>query len=454
MTFDSTAKKLWTSCEVLKDSGVPRIQFLTELSQLLYLKLMHEAQRDEVFPDGFRWSDLRAAESPLEFYQGLLNRLGKPSCNNTVRSIFQNSSTHIPTPEVLNRLISAIEALEISPEVESLGDIYEAILERYSQDKKSGAGQYFTPRPLVECIIDLMQPQPGEIIQDPSAGAGGFLVEANRYIQRNFDTSCPQFWGTELVEQTYQLLLMNASLHGMEGGFYQGNTLSVVGQSLPLADVILANPPFGTARGEVANARTDLPFPTSMKQLEFLQHIYLGLAPGGRAAVIIPDNVLFDESQGTKVRVDLMDKCNLHTVLKLPSGIYYAGSVRTNVLFFQKGLRTQKTWVYDMRTGVPTLGRRNPLQRKHFADFELCYGSDPNGSSPRTDLGGEGRFKCFTREEIAANRDRLDLVWLWDEDKVTEPPEKLLVTAKNTLQGIIAEIEALSKTLAMDLEIQ
>ena len=231
------------------------------------------------------------------------------------------------------------------------------------------------------------------------------------------------YWGVELVPDTHRLLLMNAMLHGIEGvgTLIEGDALGQVGDRLPKADLILSNPPFGTKKGGGKPSR-EFTHATSNKQLNFLQHIYNGLAPGGRAAVVLPDNVLFESGVGRDVRRDLMGKCRLHTVLRLPTGIFYAQGVKTNVLFFTRGAtdegQTDAVWVYDMRTNAPSFGKRTPLTLAHFEGFLDAYGADPDGRAERTDTGEEGRFRRFTREEIAARADNLDLSWLRDDDAV------------------------------------
>ncbi len=252
-------------------------------------------------------------------------------------------------------------------------------------------------------MVNLVQPQAGEVIQDPAAGTGGFLVAADRYIKDKtddlFDLKENQqvfqkreaLVGVELVPDAHRLLLMNAMLHGIESDLLLGDTLSPTGQGLPKANVILTNPPFGTKKGGGLPTRDDFTFPTSNKQLAFLQHIYRSLKPGGRAAVVLPDNVLFEDGVGAEVRRDMMDKCNLHTILRLPTGIFYAQGVKTNVLFFTRGEgtkdkgNTQKVWFYDMRANMPSFGKRTPLTHEHFTDFEKAYGSDPLGKSKRKD---------------------------------------------------------------------
>jgi len=350
-TTQDIVAKLWNLCHVLRDDGITYHEYVTELTYLLFLKMMKETEQESQLPKGYRWGDLESQEGvdQLAFYRGLLVHLGNEA-SGRVQAIFANANTAITQPKNLAKLVTDIDKLDwYSAREEGLGDLYEGLLEKNANEKKSGAGQYFTPRPLIECMVNCIQPQPGEIIQDPAAGTGGFLVQADRYIKERTDDLFElkekeqvfqrkqAFVAVELVPDTHRLLLMNAMLHGIESDMSLGDTLSPTGSRLPKADVILTNPPFGTKRGGGRPTREDFTYVTGNKQLAFLQHIYRGLKPGGRAAVVLPDNVLFEEGIGTKIRADLMDKCNLHTILRLPTGIFYAQGVKTNVLFFTRG---------------------------------------------------------------------------------------------------------------------
>jgi type I restriction enzyme M protein len=221
--------------------------------------------------------------------------------------------------------------------------------------------------------------------------------------------------------------------------------------------VILTNPPFGTKKGGGLPTRDDFTYPTSNKQLAFLQHVYRALKPGGRAAIVLPDNVLFEENTGTKIRADVMDKCNLHTILRLPTGIFYAQGVKTNVLFFTRGktdkANTSDVWIFDMRTNMPAFGKRRPFTREHFAEFEKCFGKKADGTSKRTDQGEEGRFRCFGREEIKKRGDNLDISWLRDEglgnqDELPEP-EEIAGEIMGHLRTAMEELEGLARLLAV-----
>ena len=293
---------------------------------------------------------------------------------------------------------------------------------------------------------------------------------ATSRITPTISTSCPSskaffqrhnaFVGAELVPDTHRLCLMNLLLHGIEGGVELADTLSPDGERLPKADLVLTNPPFGTKKGGGRPTRSDFSVTadTSNKQLAFVEHIVRALKPGGRAAMVVPDNVLFEDNTGRRLRTWLMDLCNLHTILRLPTGIFYAQGVKTNVLFFQRGktdkANTKAVWVYDMRANMPAFGKTRPLTVEDFADFEKAYGDDPNGGAKRKDQGEEGRWRCFTREPIKARNDNLDIAWLRDteaeaEEQLTEP-EDIAAAIIGHLKAALEEIETLSEELEPD----
>jgi type I restriction enzyme M protein len=317
-------------------------------------------------------------------------------------------------------------------------------------------------------MVALINPQPGEVIQDPALGTGGFLIAADRFIKEQTDElhmlkvaqqkfqKFDAFMGMELVPDVHRLAMMNLMLHGIEGHVSLADTLSPAGADLPKVDVIMTNPPFGTKKGGGRPTRDDFTFPTSNKQLAFLEHIYRGLKAGGRAAVVVPDNVLFEDNTGRQIRTDLMDKCNLHTVLRMPTGIFYAQGVKTNVLFFSRGAKdkgnTKAVWIYDLRTNMPAFGKRTPLTREHFAEFEKAFGKDALGKSKRKDQGEEGRFRKFTREDIAKRGDNLDISWLRDEDDegagALPEPEEIVAEIMLSLTTAMEEMEELQAVLA------
>lgn len=483
MTSNDIVQKLWNQCDILKDDGINYSDYVTELVLLLFIKMEHEQVQNQtnfahLLPQGARWPDLlnKSGVTLLNFYRQLLLDLGQ-SRDPLIAAIYADAQTRLREPRHLELLIKNLDGIDwFSASQDGLGDLYEGLLEKNATETKSGAGQYFTPRPLIDSIVRCIRPQAGETIQDPAAGTAGFLIAADSYIKQQTDDlydldnaarlfqRTQAYTGIELVPGTRRLALMNCLLHGMEGGsdgvVQSGNALGQAGARLPKVDIILSNPPFGTAKGGGGPTRDDLTFKTSNKQLAFLQHIYRGLKPGGRAAVVLPDNVLFEAGVGTDVRRDLMDKCNLHTILRLPTGIFYAQGVKTNVLFMQRGAPgkpeqlegcTQNVWVYDLRTNMPSFGKRNPFSARHLQPFEEVYGDDPNGGSPRQDQGEEGRWRCFSREQIAERGDSLDISWLRDEDSIDAAdlpePEALAGEAMAELTEALRELDALMQAL-------
>ncbi len=464
--------KLWSLCHVLRDDGITYHEYVTELTYLLFLKMAKETETEKRIPKGYRWDDLTEKDGveQLNFYRAILLHLGTKG-KGRVQAIYANANSALRQPRNLTKLVKDIDALDwYSARDEGLGDLYEGLLEKNANEKKSGAGQYFTPRPLIDAMVALVKPKAGELVQDPALGTGGFLIAADTFIKKRSDNlfDLPEekqvfqrrqaFYGVELVPDTHRLALMNAMLHGIEGDWLLGDSLTQTGANLPKADVILTNPPFGTKKGGGQPTRDDFTFPTSNKQLCFLQHIYRGLKPGGRAAVVLPDNVLFEDNTGQKIRADLMDKCNLHTILRLPTGIFYAQGVKTNVLFFQRGKKetgnTKNVWIYDMRTNMPSFGKRTPFTREHFADFEKAYGKSVNGGSKRTDLGEEGRFRVFSRAEIAKRGDNLDIFWLKDDsasdgEELGEPGE-IAEEITQLLKMALIEMSELQAALDFD----
>ncbi len=473
-TTGDIVQKLWSLCHILRDDGITYNEYVTELTYLLFLKMMQETGREGRLANGYGWTSLAAKQGleQLEYYRQMLLDLGdtKKTADPTVLSIFTDAQTKLRKPANLKSLTSAIDKLDwYSAREEGLGNLYEGLLEKNAAEKKSGAGQYFTPRPLIDCMVRLMKPKAGETIDDPAAGTGGFLVAADRCIKDATDdlftlTEAQAYFqrhqalvGLELVPDAHRLCLMNLMLHGIEGSVGCGDTLSPDGENLPKADLVLTNPPFGTKKGGGRPTRSDFSITaeTSNKQLAFVEHIVRSLKPGGRAAVVLPDNVLFEDNTGRKLRTWMMELCDLHTILRLPTGIFYAQGVKTNVLFFTRG-KTDKTntgdvWVYDLRANMPAFGKTTPLKPEHFAAFEVAFGDDPHGKARRKDEGEAGRFRRFTRDQIKARNDNLDIGWLRDEsgdieDRLTEP-EDIAAAIIVHLRTALEEIESLTEEM-------
>ena len=473
MTTHEIVAKLWNLCNVLRDDGITYHQYVTELTYILFLKMAKETQREAALPEGYRWEDLagnpaqgKPAKEGLElktFYRQLLLHLGTEA-QGAIKLIYQNAQTNIDEPKNLEKIIKSIDELDwYSAKEEGLGDLYEGLLEKNANEKKSGAGQYFTPRPLIDVMVRLLDPQPGERCHDPAAGTFGFMIAADAHVKQQTDDyfklpegvhaewqSRQAFTGVELVADAHRLALMNALLHGIEGEIKLGDTLTALGEGLKGYDVVLTNPPFGTKKGGERPTRTDFTYPSSNKQLNFLQHIYRSLKPDGkaRAAVVLPDNVLFQDGDGQKVRRDLMEKCTLHTILRLPTGVFYAQGVKTNVLFFTRGQQdhgnTETVWYYDLRTNMPSFGKRNPLTRAHFAAFEKAYRAGDRHAIE------DPRWQAFSREEISDKGDSLDLGLIPDES-LTRYED--LPAPKELLSGLQDDLEAVVSDLADMMEL-
>ena len=466
MKTKEIVQKLWKLCDVLRDDGITYQDYVTELTYLLFLKMAEETGAEEQILSSCRWEVLRSEKGMalLTKYQEILKELGEQG--GIVGDIYQGASSKIDEPANLKKLIDDIDRLDwFSAKDEGLGDLYEGLLEKNANETKSGAGQYFTPRVLINVMTELTKPQPHEKCNDPACGTFGFMISAFQYVKEhtgdlgdldedtaNFEVK-EAFTGCELVAGTHRLALMNAMLHGIESRIQHGDTLSNDGMKMKGYDVVLTNPPFGTKKGGERASRTDLTFQTSNKQLNFLQHIYRSLNTGGkaRAAVVLPDNVLFAEGDGTRIRTDLMDKCNLHTVLRLPTGIFYAKGVQTNVLFFTRGStdkgNTKEVWFYDLRSDMRKIGVKSPLVKEDFAGFIKAYTAEDRHSIK------DPRWTVYTREEIAKGNDSLDL-GLKKAEKQNEVTVAELISQSEdclndfrevmgALEGLVAELKEL-----------
>ena len=470
MTTQEIVSKLWNLCNVLRDDGITYHQYVTELTYILFLKMAKETGAENQIPEMYRWDQL-TARSGIElkkFYKELLAHLGE-NCTGRVREIYQGAATNIDEPKNLEKIITTIDGLDwFSAREEGLGNLYEGLLEKNANEKKSGAGQYFTPRVLIDVMTKLIKPQPGERCNDPACGTFGFMISASQYVRSQtddfFDLDADMakfereeaFTGCELVHDTHRLALMNAMLHDIDGKITLGDTLSSVGMSMKGYDVVLTNPPFGTKKGGERATRDDFTFPTSNKQLNFLQHIYRSLKADGkaRAAVVLPDNVLFADGDGERIRNDLMDKCNLHTILRLPTGIFYAQGVKTNVLFFTRGKidkhNTKEVWIYDLRNDMPSFGKTNPLKSEHFDDFIECYADGDLSKRKETysEENPNGRWRKFTIEDILArDKTSLDITWMKNdsgtEDYTLAELLDMIKEKSSNIAKAVAELEQL-----------
>lgn len=470
MTTQEIVSKLWNLCNVLRDDGITYHQYVTELTYILFLKMAKETGAESQIPEAYRWDNLtsKSGIDLKKFYKELLTHLGE-ECTGRVREIYQGSSTNIDEPKNLEKIITTIDGLDwFSAREEGLGNLYEGLLEKNANEKKSGAGQYFTPRVLIDVMTKLVKPQPGEHCNDPACGTFGFMISASQYVRSQtddfFDLDADTakfereeaFTGCELVHDTHRLALMNAMLHDIEGKITLGDTLSNAGMGMKDYDVVLTNPPFGTKKGGERATRDDFTFPTSNKQLNFLQHIYRSLKANGkaRAAVVLPDNVLFADGDGERIRLDLMDKCNLHTILRLPTGIFYAQGVKTNVLFFTRGKtdkhNTKEVWIYDLRNDMPSFGKTNPLKSEHFDDFVKCYADGDLSKRKETysEENPNGRWRKFTIEDILArDKTSLDITWMkadsGTEDYTLVELLDMIKEKSNNIAKAVAELETL-----------
>lgn len=483
MSAEEIANKLWNLCNVLRDDGVTYHQYLNELTYILFLKLSEVKGFEEHLPEEYRWRGfVNETDNNEAFvrYRKFLAEISNKTSSDSIKEIYADASTSLRKPVNFNTLVQAIDKIDWYEENDRdvMGDIYESLLEKNAGEKKSGAGQYFTPRPLINVMVDLLVPKLGEKWNDPAAGTFGFMISADHYLRQKHDDYYElsekerkfqeeeAFSGVELVGDAHRLALMNARLHGMESKIYLADTLTEFGKSLKNFDGVLANPPFGTKKGGERPTRDDFTFPTSNKQLNFLQHIYRSLKKDGkaRAAVVLPDNVLFEDGDGQRIRHDLMDKCNVHTILRLPTGIFYAAGVKTNVLFFTRGTtetgNTKNVWFYDMRTNVPNYGKRTPFTEKVFQDFIKAYTGgigydeveekyDGLVSDEKREKIKDERWNRITREAISKKNDSLDLGLIADSsvsngENLGEPID-IAKEALEEINSITAQLNAMIK---------
>ena len=440
-------QKLWNFCNVLRDDGVSTIEYVEQLTFLLFLKMANERQRaglGEVVPHGLDWQSLldRDGDELEVHYRHILESLGKQT--GTLGTIYRKAQNRIQDPAKLRRLVVNLinEETWTAVDADLKGDAYEGLLQKGAEDTKSGAGQYFTPRPLVRAMMACLRPKPGETVVDPACGTGGFLLAAHEWIVEHhiaeMDADDKRFLrdeamhGWEIVDGTARLCAMNLLLHGI--GTPSGKSLVTVADALRgdpglRVDVIAANPPFGrkssmtmvneageAEREDLVVVRDDFWASTSNKQLNFLQHIKTMLKIGGRAAVVLPDNVLFEAGAGETIRRRLLAECDLHTILRLPTGIFYAQGVKANVAFFERKPAaadpwTKATWVYDLRTNMHFTLKTKTLQYADLADFVASF-----SAVDRSKRAESERFRRFGYDELMArDKANLDIAWLRDE---------------------------------------
>jgi type I restriction enzyme M protein len=480
-------QKLWNYCTVLRDDGLSYGDYVEQLTYLLFLKMAHERTLPPLneasrIPAGFDWPSLVSKDGTAleEHYNATLRELGRTP--GLLGLIFRKAQNRIQNPALLRRLVVDLIEPEAWTGIDAdvKGDVYEGLLEKNAADTKSGAGQYFTPRALIRAIVDVMQPQPDTTIADPACGTGGFLLAAYDYIAGNFDLDRDQkkhlrdhaFHGIELVDNTARLCAMNLFLHGIGGASFDAEPCIEVrdGLATPPAvhyDMVLANPPFGkkssitmvgadgngASNGDLAVSRPDFWATTSNKQLNFVQHIVRMLKMGGSAAVVVPDNVLFEGGAGEKIRRRLLHECNVHTILRLPTGIFYAQGVKANVVFFERKPAsetpwTKTVWVYDFRTNRNFTLKTRTLTREGLDDFVAAYKPGQIGERAESEA-----FKPWRYDEIAARPGfSLDL-WASVKDENSAngaallPPAEIAVQIVERLGSALQRFEVLAAEL-------
>ena len=476
MSPQQVVSKIWSYCQVLRDSGVGTLDYVEQITFLLFLKMadeQYELTGTRVVPEGYDWPSLLGPEGDeLEaHYRKVLEHLGKQP--GALGEVFNKATNRVSQPAVLRKLISDLIDSEnwSALDADVKGDLYEGLLAKGITDGGSKAGQYFTPRPLIRAIVDVMDPHVEDTICDPACGTGGFLLAAHDHIVRNNPVLDPDqrqhlrddaIRGTDIGDLVYRLCVMNMLLHGI------GSPTSppAISRDDALAShpgrnysMVLANPPFGRKAGtkfvteegdteteDLTVYRDDFWTTTSNKQLNFVQHIKTILAINGRAAVVLPDNVLFEGGAGETIRRNWLGECDVHTILRLPTGIFYANGVKANVVFFDRKPAseipwTTDVWIYDMRTNKHFTLVRNPLTREALDDFVHCYqGAD------RSKRRESERFKRYTYDEILA-RDKvsLDITWLSedsDDDEEHVDPDTLIAEIVEELTAAASELAA------------
>jgi type I restriction enzyme M protein len=424
--------KLWGFCHTLRHDGIGYSHYVEQLTYLLFLKMAGE--RDIALPKETDWAHLRSLSGTdlLDAYAEALRLLGRQP--GLLSDIFTGAQSRFSNPVNLKRLISLIDETDwTSLDVDVKAAAFEGLLEKAASEGKKGAGQYFTPRLLIKAIVRRVQPDPRVTrdfkIADPACGTGGFLVASYEWLLGETKGSLDRDVAKRIRTQTYfgqdidpeprRLAVMNLYLHQVEPHIDRKDSIYET-PGPDRFDVVLTNPPFGTKGANEAPDRDDFTVSTSNKQLNFIQHVLTVLKRSGRAAIVVPDNVLFADQAGEVFRV-LMEDCDLHTLLRLPRGTFspYSEGIQTNVIFLTKGAPTTRTWIYDARANVPKITKKDrPLAAAHFAEFESCYGPDPLGRSKRSESDSTaGRWRKFGMDEIKARHYKLDgFKWIRDDE--------------------------------------
>lgn len=469
-TDQNLTQKVWRLATVIASAGVGFTDYIIQLTYLLFLKMdyeMAEVTGKSSIPEGYTWRDLLNLNGMdlLKHYEETLEILSQQT--GLIGTIFTKAQNKIAQPVSLKKVIELIDENDwFAPDIDK-GAIYEGILEKNGQDKKSGAGQYFTPRALIEAMVDVTRPGIDETVCDPACGTGGFLLAAFAYMkkQSHDNNKLKKLYNEKLIGYDITPLVvtlgaMNVYLHGIES---QNSPIicqdSLLKEPEQLVDVILANPPFGIRPAGSVNIsamRDDLYVDTSNNQLNFLQHMMLMLKDGGRAAVVLPDNVLFESGAGEVIRKKLLEEFNLHTVLRLPTGIFYANGVRANVLFFSKGTKTENVWFYDYRTGIKHTLATNPIKRSDLDDFVACYNAEDITARKETysENTPNGRWRKYPVADILSrDKTNLDISWIKEEGEsaddytlaelfsIIEDKSKSISSAVESLKKLIGDIE-------------
>lgn len=486
-------QRLWNYCYVLRDDGVSYGAYVEQLTYLLFLKMADEQtkppfNKPAILPEGFDWPSLMARHGDdLEtHYRHILETLGKE--RGMLGIIFRKGQNRIQDPAKLRRLVELINAETwTGMDIDVKGEIYEGLLQKNAEDIKSGAGQYFTPRPLIRAMVEVMRPGPDTAIADPACGTGGFILCAHDYIAKHYKLDKAQkkhlrfgaFRGWEIVDDTARLCVMNLYLHGIGSPMQGAERPDKEGEESPVTvgdslisdpgdrfDMVLTNPPFGkkssvtilngdgkAGKEKLTYERQDFWATTSNKQLNFLQHVKTLLAINGGAAIVVPDNVLFEGGAGETVRRKLLHECDVHTLLRLPTGLFYAQGVKANVLFFDRKPAsekpwTERLWIYDLRTNQRFTLKTNPMRREHLDDFVACYNPKNRRKREETD-----RFRAFPYADLV-QRDKanLDIFWLKDEsleDTENLPaPEALAQEIVENLEAALEQFAGIGEELA------